>query len=181
MVDSSPDRPEPATFYDPSDYRPDSSVGYLMRRIVTSILVQADRELAAFDLTHAQWVPLFKMVLMQEAGGYTAASLARDLQLDPGATTRLLDRLEAKNLVRRERSSTDRRVVHLVLTAEGKAAASQVPGVLCTVLNRHLAGFSEAEWLTLRGLLERMVANGESTPFVPACASGPSSNAGEDA
>ena len=66
-------------------------------------------------------------------------------------------------------------------TAEGKAAASQVPGVLCTVLNRHLAGFSEAEWLTLRGLLERMVANGESTPFVPACASGSSSNAGEDA
>jgi DNA-binding PadR family transcriptional regulator len=79
-----------------------------------------------------------------------------------GATTRLLDRLEGKGLLRRERSTSDRRVVHVALTPEGQAIASQVPEVLCRVLNRHLSGFTHDEWMLLRGLLERILANGEA-------------------
>jgi DNA-binding MarR family transcriptional regulator len=145
-------------FYEPGTYRADTSVGYLMRKVMSSILAQADAQLAPLDLTHAQWLPLFKLA-MKECG--TAADLARDLEIDPGAMTRSMDRLEAKGLVRRERSCTDRRVVQLMLTPEGKQLADQVPAVLAHVLNGHLDGFSQAEWQQLLQFLQRMLANGE--------------------
>lgn len=146
----------PADFYRPSEFRPEISVGYLMRRVLSSVLTAADQELAAWDVTHAQWMPLFKLFT---CGQFTVAGLARDMQLDPGATTRLLDRLERKGLLRRERSTTDRRVVNLVLTPAGEAIARQVPEVLCKVLNQHLSGFTADEWLLLRQMLERILSN----------------------
>ena len=82
--------------------------------------------------------------------------------------TRSLDRLEAKGLVRRERSTEDRRVIHLVLTEEGKKVARKVPPVMAEVLNNHLRGFSEDEWKQLLGLLARMVANGDAMREPPA-------------
>ena len=147
------------SFYAPGQYRPDQSVGFLMKRVMSSILAQADARLAVYDLTHAQWLPLFKLA-MKDCD--TVAALSRELELDPGAMTRALDRLEAKGLVRRERSTEDRRVVHLVLTDEGRKVARKVPPVMAEVLNNHLKGFSEAEWQQLLGLLGRMVANGDA-------------------
>lgn len=146
-------------FYQPGQYRPDQSVGYLMRHVLASILAQADGALIEHGLTHAQWLPLYKLVMSESN---TVASLARDLGIDPGAMTRSLDRLEAKGLVRRERSVEDRRVVHLVLTEAGRQVAAVVPGVLAEVLNGHLQGFTEAEWQSLVQLLQRMARNGEA-------------------
>jgi DNA-binding MarR family transcriptional regulator len=154
-----------ASFYVPGQYRPDQSVGFLMKRVLSSILAQADARLETMDLTHAQWLPLFKLASKHCD---TIAALSRDLDLDPGAMTRSLDRLEAKGLVRRERSTEDRRVIHLVLTEEGKKVARKVPPVMAEVLNNHLRGFSEDEWKQLLGLLARMVANGESMREPPA-------------
>ena len=151
--------PEPPRFYVPGTYRPEQSVGYLMRQVLSSVLAQADGRLAAHDLTYAQWLPLYKLV-MNEA--LTSADLARHLDIDPAAMTRALDRLEAKGLLRRVRSERDRRVVNLHLTEEGRAVAVQVPPVLADVLNQHLQGFSEAEWRQLVDLLQRMLANGEA-------------------
>lgn len=157
--DPSSDPGSTPEFYVPGQYRPDQSVGFLMKRVLSSILAQGDARLAAYDLTHAQWLPLFKLA-MKDCD--TVAELSRGLELDPGAMTRSLDRLEAKGLVRRERSTADRRVVHLVLTEEGRKVARKVPPVMAEVLNKHLQGFSEAEWKQLIGLLTRMVANGDA-------------------
>jgi DNA-binding MarR family transcriptional regulator/GNAT superfamily N-acetyltransferase len=52
----------------------------------------------------------------------TAAELARELDLDPGYLSRLLQRLKAGKLLRAERSSEDGRHLHLSLTAAGKHA-----------------------------------------------------------
>jgi DNA-binding MarR family transcriptional regulator len=98
---------------------------------------------------------------MRTSGGSTVAELARWLQVDAGAMTRLLDRLEKKGLCKRVRSTADRRVVQVELTAEGEAAIAEVPAVLADVMNAHLAGFSNSEWQTLRTYLQRMVATGE--------------------
>jgi DNA-binding MarR family transcriptional regulator len=146
-------------FYVAGQYRADQSLGFLMKRVLSSILAQADARLAVLDLTHAQWLPLFKLAVKDCD---TVAALSRELELDPGAMTRALDRLEAKGLVQRERSTEDRRVVHLRLTDEGRKIARKVPTVMAEVLNRHLSGFSEAEWQQLLGLLTRMVANADA-------------------
>lgn len=153
------------TFYIPGQYRPDENMGYLMRKVMSSVRAQANAQLAAHDLTYVQWLPLYKLAM---AEGNTIASLARDLEIDPGAMTRSVDRLEAKGLVRRERSTADRRVVHLVLTDEGRQVASKVPAVLAEVLNGHLRGFSEDEYQLMKQFLLRMLANGEAMQQTPA-------------
>ena len=100
--------------------------------------------------------------MLQRSRASTVAELARETQSDPGAMTRLLDRLEAKGFCRRQRSTDDRRVVRIELTPEGELAAQEVPIVLSEVLNEHLAGFSKTEWSQLKDMLKRMVANGEA-------------------
>lgn len=149
----------PAEFYRPESLCPEDSVGYLMRRIGASLTLQVDRQLAAHDLTHAQWLPIYKL---SKSPGQTLADMARELMIDPGTLTRAVDKLEHKGLVRRLRSTADRRIVQLELTPEGQRMAAVVPPVLSRVLNAHLAGFSHDDWRQLVQLLQRMHANGEA-------------------
>jgi DNA-binding MarR family transcriptional regulator len=149
----------PVQFYCANAYASSESVGYLMKRVVGSIVCQADKRLGAHGLTSAQWGPL---LMLQKAGPLPVAELARGLLIDAGAMTRLLDRLEKKQLCKRVRSSDDRRVVQVELTPQGVAAITEVPAVLADVLNAHLAGFSKTEWQALKGYLQRLVDNGEA-------------------
>jgi DNA-binding MarR family transcriptional regulator len=164
--------PPPSDYYQASNYTPNESVGFLMRRVLSSILQQADAQLAAYDLTYVQWLPLYKLMLCNDN---TCVSLARDLGIDPAAITRALDRLESKGMLRRERSTSDRRVVHLVLTDAGHAVAAKIPKALASVLNAHLSGFSHDECRLLLGMLRRMLQNGEAaaTAQVPEIPSQP--------
>ena len=154
----------PADFYRAAGYCAEESVGYLMKRIMMSIVSQADKRLDLHGLTSAQWGPL---VRLQTVGGATVAELARWLNVDAGAMTRLLDRLEKKGLCKRVRSTEDRRVVRVELTPDGEAAIAEVPAVLSEVLNAHLAGFSKTEWLALRNYLQRMLEAGEALRETP--------------
>jgi DNA-binding MarR family transcriptional regulator len=141
-------------FYRPESWRREESIGYLMSRSINIVKEAVDHELAPTGLTHAQWVPLLKLYLGEAS---TVAELARETQVDVGAMTRTLDRLEMKGLVRRVRSSEDRRVVNVELTDDGRATATQIPTVLCRVQNAHLRGFTQEEWQLLKGLLRRLL------------------------
>ncbi len=152
-------------FYDGRHHVAGESVGYLLHQLVTSMRRQIEQAMAAHELTAAQWVPLWKL---KRDGPCSAQELARDMDSDAGATTRLIDRLQAKGLVERSRSSADRRVVMLELTAAGAALAARVPQVLADVNNAYLRGFSRDEWLQLRQLLGRMRANGQALTDTPA-------------
>lgn len=141
-------------FYRAEGYKPDESVAYLMRRIISVASQRIERELEPTGLTNAQWVPLLKLYMGHAS---TVAELARVCELDAGSMTRLLDRLEAKQLCRRVRSSDDRRVVNLELTEAGRTAAKGIPEILCRVQNSHLSGFSTEEWQVLKGYLRRIL------------------------
>jgi len=154
----------PPDFYKTDQLQPAGNVGYLVKRLMQSVVLQIDRRLAVHDLTHAQWLPLHKLA---HGGCDTMAALARDQALDPGAMTRALDRLEAKGLLRRVRSLQDRRVVHLELTDEGRRQAAVVPPVLAEVLNAHLVGFSHDEWRSFINFLQRAAANGDALRDAP--------------
>lgn len=151
--------PTPAHFYRAEGYCVEDSVGYLMRRVLVALAQATDKRLERHGLTHAQWAPL---LMLRQSRASTVAELARELQMDPGAMTRLLDRLEAKGLCTRLRSTDDRRVVKLALTPDGEAAADKVPVALAEVMNAHLSGFSRAEWQLLKGALQRMLKNAEA-------------------
>jgi len=159
MRDPTTTAPATTRFYEPVGYCADESVGWLMKRALMSVAQAADRRLEPKGITHVQWAALF---MLQRLRASTVAELARETLSDPGAMTRLLDRLEAKGFCRRQRSTDDRRVVRIELTPEGEVAAQEVPIVMAEVLNEHLAGFSKTEWAQLKDMLKRMVANGEA-------------------
>jgi DNA-binding MarR family transcriptional regulator len=153
------DSDTPPSFYCAAGYKPEGSVGYLMRLIISHVGQEVERQLAHTELTNAQWIPIYKLYTKRAS---TVAELARECQLDAGATTRMLDRLEAKGLCQRKRSEEDRRVVHIALTEAGEAAAAEIPRVLSGVQNAHLAGFSAEEFETLKSLLQRVLANSKT-------------------
>lgn len=136
-----------------------ASVGSALRLALNSLRQHVDRRLAPHGLTHAQWVPLFKIA---KGEATNVVLLARDMAMDPGALTRALSRLEAKGLLRRVRSDADRRCVTLEVTEAGREVARLVSGVLTDVLNAHLVGFTRAEHAQLMAMLGRFITNGEA-------------------
>jgi DNA-binding MarR family transcriptional regulator len=146
-------------FYDGKRYELSESMGHLLMQLMASMRREVDARMSEHGLTDAQWKPLW---FIQTGRADSAFELSRAMCVDAGATTRTLDRLEAKGLVERVRSETDRRVVHLRLTPTGETAAAVIPKVLASVNNDYLRGFSEKEFAQLKKLVLRMTANGQA-------------------
>lgn len=149
-------RPGDADFYSGDAYRIHDSVGYLLRQLRSALDRVVDAEMEAHDLTGVQWGPL---LMLHFGMGTTAAELARAACVDTGAMTRMLDRLEAKGLLRRTPCAKDRRVVQLELTPEGVKLCREIPFGLARVNNAMLRGFSRAEFETLQAFLRRLLSN----------------------
>jgi DNA-binding MarR family transcriptional regulator len=144
-----------AEIYDPKTFDPKAGVGGLLARVRVKLLDALDAELAQFDITAAQYT-----ILVNLANGVDSASgLCRGVSYDPGAMTRMIDRLERKGFVRRVRCAEDRRVVKLALTDAGKAVYPKLVARSAAVMNRKLQGLTKAEASQLEGLLKRILLN----------------------
>jgi DNA-binding MarR family transcriptional regulator len=142
--------------YDIDSFRPSQGIGAYIGRARRTIVEAIDRELAPLEISHAQWIVV---MLLGDGAASTAAELCKILIYDPGAMTRLLDRLEKKGVLRRVRAKNDRRAVQLKLTADGRRLYPRILDALVRVFNRLLHGFSGSEVRLLEQLLKRMVAN----------------------
>jgi DNA-binding MarR family transcriptional regulator len=145
-------------FYRGDDYPILETVGYMLKQLRNALDRIVDEEMTEHDLTGVQWGPL---LMIQHGMGSTAADIARIGCVDTGAVTRMLDRLEAKGLLRRTPCPKDRRVMQLELTAEGQRLCREIPFGLARVSNGLLRGFTPQEFETLKALLRRMLANVE--------------------
>jgi DNA-binding MarR family transcriptional regulator len=149
--------------YDLATYQPSRSIGALLSRVRVEMLAALDRELAAdrrlesLGMSAAQYIIIASLAGPQEPK--SAADLCKGLSYDAGAMTRMLDRLEAKGLIRRTRSVEDRRLMNLELTEEGRAAYPRMREISLLIANRFLHGFSKAEARQLESLLLRMLEN----------------------
>ena len=130
----------------------------LITRARSSLLASFDTELEPFGVTGAQFEVLKNLA---GSGAETAASLCRSLHQDTGSMTRMLDRLQQKGLVTRERDTSDRRLVFLRLTGAGESLIPKIRPMLRRALRRHLAGFTPEEIESLKRYLSRLIENGE--------------------
>jgi DNA-binding MarR family transcriptional regulator len=149
--------------YDIETYQPRKGVGHLLSRVRTEMLValdkalEADQELAALEISAAQFIVIATLALSDSAK--SASDLCRGISYDAGAMTRMIDRLESKGLIRRNRRLDDRRVVYIELTEEGHRAFPRMKEISMGVVNRFLRGFSQAEARQLESFLTRMLEN----------------------
>lgn len=148
------------THYDARTYSARSSIGYLMRRGASLMRNRLEFALADHGFTFAQWVTL---VLVRDDSTLTPGDLCRELHHDSGAFTRILDQLEERGFLKRQRSDTDRRVVQLRLTAAGRKAIDTLMPIIVERLNSALEGFTAVEVNTLTRLLGRLIQRLEQT------------------
>jgi len=134
------------------------AIGPLIGRVRTIMLSTLDAELQPFGFTGMQFAILKNVA---EGAAETAADLCRLLHYDTGSMTRLVDRLEEKSLIRRERSKDDRRVVSLRITSAGRTALPRLRDSATRVIQRMLTGFSATEVNDLQSFLGRMIENGQ--------------------
>jgi len=144
------------TIYDPAHYDVRNSVPALIGLSRTAFMEALDERLAPFGIKSADYIVL---VLLANDMADTASSVCSVIAHDPGAMTRKIDALEARGLVRRVRSSEDRRTIKLELTPEGRKLYPKVLAAAIERANELLQGFSKAEVRQLEELLKRILAN----------------------
>ena len=134
-----------------------SSLGLLFRQLRDGMWAQMERELvkAGHELTFSQFVALKTLA----RGIASVTDLARAAELNPGAMTRLLDRLEAKGLVARVADPGDRRALHIHLTDAGQAIWREIDQCGQRVHDRAFGDMPKTDRDTLLRLLERVRDN----------------------
>jgi DNA-binding MarR family transcriptional regulator len=152
-----------ADVYDIETYQPGKGVGHLLNRVRTEMLaaldeaLEADQELAELEISAAQFIVIASLALADSTK--STSDLCKGISYDAGAMTRMIDRLESKGLIRRNRCPHDRRVVYIELTEEGQRAFPRMRAISMGVVNQFLKGFSQAEARQLEGYLTRMLEN----------------------
>jgi DNA-binding MarR family transcriptional regulator len=141
------------THYSVNEFRARESLGYLIRRLHNLVMPRAEALFDEADFTFSQWVVL---MAVRDGVASRCAELARMMEHDAGATTRLIDQMEERGLIRRRRSTTDRRVVNLEITSAGKALAKTMTPRIVNFWNTVLEDFSPQEFSQLVGLLTRL-------------------------
>jgi len=100
-----------------------------------------------------------QLMLMQTLrlhGPVTVGVLAKEMNLAQATVTSILDRLERKALVRRERSQEDKRKVHVVPTEEGQELLKSAPTTLQDMFIRQFDDMHEWEQSMVVASLERV-------------------------
>jgi MarR family transcriptional regulator, transcriptional regulator for hemolysin len=116
-----------------------------------------DRRLQPFGLTEATWLPL--IYLARASAPMRQKDLAAALTLDGSSVVRLLDALEASELVERRGEDGDRRARIIVPTRRGLSIVEQVEAVSREVRNATLSGLSANELEVSTRVLEQVCLN----------------------
>jgi DNA-binding MarR family transcriptional regulator len=125
-----------------------------IRQIIRAADIDSRKLAAEHQITAPQLMCLMAVV---EKGSVTAADIAKRIHLSPSTLVGVLDRLEGKGLVKRDRNSQDRREVAVTPTDEGRALVAKTPFPLQRSLDRALRQLSEQEQEQIAAGMNRLV------------------------
>ncbi|MBN2644864.1 MAG: MarR family transcriptional regulator [Desulfuromonadaceae bacterium] len=125
-----------------------------LRRIIRAVDIHSYKLASQHKITGPQ---LACLLAIQEKGPLTGGNLARAVYLSPSTIVGIVDRLEEKGLVLRQRSRTDRRQVQLSITDEGRQLIAEAPSLLQDTLAQALTALPESEQVSITLALEKLV------------------------
>jgi|HubBroStandDraft_1064217.scaffolds.fasta_scaffold30426_3 DNA-binding MarR family transcriptional regulator len=140
--------------YTADKYGAKTSVGYLVKRANSLVIEGLEPALVEHGFTFTQWAV---MMHLRDGLAPNARDICIQLRHDSGAVTRILDQLEARGLLARERSIDDRREVKLRLTEEGYRTVESLIPMVVDKLNLVLSDFSREEVAELTRLLNKFI------------------------
>jgi DNA-binding MarR family transcriptional regulator len=134
--------------------------GYNLIKTAYLLLDDGDRAfLKEYDITPVQF---YALLWLDGIARKTLSQLGRDLLCDPANVTRLVDRMEEKGLLTRQRDQQDRRVIWVALTAEGQARCDQLRHAHQKFTQECMNVLTEDEQATLNVLLGKLCSRLEN-------------------
>jgi DNA-binding MarR family transcriptional regulator len=126
-------------------------------RIADTFGAQAEQVIKTAGLTAAQYNVLRILRGAGRAGLACREIGERMISRDPDIT-RLLDRMEKRNLITRERQSDDRRVVKTFVTPEGLEVLKTLDRPVSALHKRQFQGIAPAKLKVLGAMLEEILS-----------------------
>ena len=126
-----------------------------LRRIVQAVDIHSRCLSVKHQVTAPQLITLLAIAKHEPL---TMVRLSKEVYLSPSTLVGIIDRLEAKHFVVRERSKQDRRQVCISITPEGRAFAEEAPSPLQETFANALSELSPLEQATISLSLERVVS-----------------------
>ena len=135
---------------------PKNSVGYLLRFAFRYYSRALEQRTLPFGVSSGQW--RFLRILWTE-DGLTQIELSRRVGMREPTTVAAVNGLEKAGLVRRRKSSSDRRKIHIHLTSRGKRLKFKLLPFVAEVNALGLKGLSPQQVASLRQALLKIMTN----------------------
>lgn len=132
----------------------DDRIRSALRQIIRAIDVYSRKLNTEFGLTTPQ---LWCMHALAQREKQTLSELAKALNLCVSTVNGIVDRLEVKQYVLRNRSTIDRRRVFIDITSAGLAIVQNAPPLLQDKFSAALADLTESDQVALTTALEKIV------------------------
>lgn len=118
--------------------------GHLIRRLNqhSTAVFQSYLKAAGHDITSVQFSALETLA---QNPGLDQATLAAQIAYDRATIGGVVKRLEQKELIQRQHSTTDRRAFQLLLTDEGRAVLDKMRPIVASLQSDILEGLSAQE------------------------------------
>ena len=148
------------TAVDDSNY--DDRILGSLRRIIRAVDLYSRYLALRYSLTGPQLVCVRHLL---RNGPTAPGTLARRISLSPATITGIVDRLEKRGLVTRERSTDDKRKVVIALTSQGRELVGQMPPPLHETVSRRLGELPVEEQEEIDRVLMKIVTMMEAQEF----------------
>ena len=124
-----------------------------LRRVIRATDLHSKRLSKTSGLTAPQ---ILLLLAIRKLEGSTIGQLANEVSLSQATVTNILDRLEKRELVQRERSTVDKRKVHVHLTERGDEVIMNAPTPLQDQFARQFNDLQEWEQTMIIAALQRV-------------------------
>lgn len=131
-------------------------LGYRIKLLSQLQARRFQEKLEQFGLTPFHWVVL---CCLWEDNGLATSSIGDKLQQVGGTLTGVLDRMEERGLIRRERDRHDRRIWRIWLTEEGDKLRDVLPSIAYEVRETTLKGIAQADRQLFSQFIDQAIAN----------------------
>jgi DNA-binding MarR family transcriptional regulator len=143
------------SFFDFDDY--DNVIGFLISQAADVLVKQLEAIFQAGDvsLTPREFAVLNRLA---QFGELTQIELSELTYKDPPSTSRVVESLRRKQLVRRKTSKSDRRSTDISLTEKGREIRDRIAPQIADLLQRATGGSSNKEMGAAVAVLKRVIA-----------------------
>jgi DNA-binding MarR family transcriptional regulator len=130
------------------------TVGHLVKLAYIALHREMDASVRKAGITTTQWQALGVLYHMP---GLTHSELVDHMGIEPPSVTSLVNGMERKEWIRRERSATDARVKRLFLTPRGRRLIESLRKATEPIEKRMTAALTDTERDSLKSLLRTVV------------------------